>query len=330
MAKKHLIVIHGRASKPSHQEKLRLVKLALGHGLGRVDPNVAKDFERGALKFTFVYYGDISNRLLVERDADLAASLRERDPDHDDAPCESAGSYDASLERLLAQKDFGAKAYRELLKRVPDQGALDDIASLLSPAASVLGLSERIIRRVTPDMGAYMTSRKIGSAIRERLAQPLKAALLAGDDICLVSHSMGCIVAYDVLWKLSQMSEYVDVQESGNRVARWLTLGCPLGEPGVRGNLYDNDERADGRYPKKIVAAWVNAAAKDDFIAHDATMADDFQEMLAAGYVDSLHDLPGICTFWVGDAGANPHKFYGYLDHPDVARQIASWATSGG
>ena len=45
------------------------------------------------------------------------------------------------------------------------------------------------------------------------------------------------MVAYDVLWKLSRMSEYREVCESGNLVARCMTLGCPLGETGVKANL---------------------------------------------------------------------------------------------
>lgn len=35
--KKHLIVIHGRATKPSATEKRRLVKKSLLHGINRLD-----------------------------------------------------------------------------------------------------------------------------------------------------------------------------------------------------------------------------------------------------------------------------------------------------
>jgi hypothetical protein len=46
--------------------------------------------------------------------------------------------------------------------------------------------------------------------------------------------------------------------------------------------------------------------------------------MKRLGYA-KIRDLPKIYNFWVGSDGANPHKFYGYLDNPTVAKQIAGW-----
>ena len=138
--------------------------------------------------------------------------------------------------------------------------------------------------------------------------------------MAIVAHSMGCIASYDVLWKLSHMSEYRKYHDRA--VSLWLTLGSPLGEPAVRESLYDASEPADGVYPRNV-RRWVNIAAHDDFVAHDESVADDFREMSALGC--EIVDLPKIHTFWVGTDGMNPHKFYGYLDHPDVARQIAAW-----
>jgi hypothetical protein len=82
------------------------------------------------------------------------------------------------------------------------------------------------IMNATADMGAYLMRRSVGSAIRARLQDPLRKALKRGDDICLVSHSMGCMVAYDVLWKFSRMSEYADLRAGGVKVTRWVTLGA--------------------------------------------------------------------------------------------------------
>ena len=135
------------------------------------------------------------------------------------------------------------------------------------------------------------------------------------------------MVSYDVLWKFSQMSEYRDVQDSKRRISKWITLGNPLGEPGVRKNLYDADEPDDGRYPKNIIKGWVNLSAQDDFICHDSTVKDDFKEMKKWGYVESISDRK-IYNFWLGRKTSNPHKFYGYLDNPYVAREVADWANT--
>lgn len=226
------------------------------------------------------------------------------------------------LKRLFDRTSYTKAAYKKLLKEEKDRRVVDNVASAVSGVLNLIGLSDNVIRAATPDMGAYLTTREVGSAVRARLQAPLGKALKSGGDVCLVSHSMGCIVSYDVLWKFSRMSEYAHLR--GKEVTRWITLGNPLGEPGVRDNLYDASEREDGMYPANIIKHWVNFSAHDDFVAHDEDIADDFKKMKRRGLVGSIKDKR-MYNFWAGDSGSNPHKFYGYLDHPDVATQIANW-----
>ena len=324
---KHLILIHGRATKPSGSEKSRLVKESLLHGLNREDSAVADKVNSGEIKYDFIYYGDISNRTLIARDKNREKNLKgKNDAKYNHEPCELKGSYDKNLETLLAQKSFTKTAYKKFLSDVPDRRYFDEIASFASWIASKTGFSDEIISRATADMGAYLLTRKVGSQVRARLGEPLKKALLAGDDVCLISHSMGCMVSYDVLWKFSQMSEYRNIQESGNRVNLWITLGNPLGEPGVKKNLYDGHEKPDDKYPRHIINEWLNFSAVDDFVSHDCKIADDYADMKTLGYLNKLRDLAEIYTFWAGSSGSNPHKFYGYLDNPYFAKQIVRWA----
>lgn len=324
--KKHLIVIHGRATKPAGSEKKRLVLRALLHGLDRVSTPAANKLRNNRVKFDFIYYGDVNNELILKSDLTMKRYLTgQNDVRYGGGPCEAKGSYNQDLANMLAQKSFSLTAYKKFLKQHRDFRFLDELASSVSWVSSMVGLSDNIVRLATPDMGAYLMTRKVGSEVRQRLQGPLKRALLAGDDVCIVSHSMGCIVTYDVLWKFSQMSEYRDVQDAGTRVNLWLTLGNPLGEPGVRRNLYDASEGEDGKYPKHIIGDWVNIPARDDFVSHDSTVADDFRQMKALRYLRTLRDLPYIHNFWFGTSGTNPHKFYGYLDNPTVARRIAGW-----
>ena len=136
------------------------------------------------------------------------------------------------------------------------------------------------------------------------------------------------MVAYDVLWKFSRLREYADIQASGNRVTKWITLGCPLGEAGVQANLRDAREHVHedctDKHPQTIIKDWVNIAAHDDFIAHDATMKDDFSDMLKFGQLESIKDKKMYNCFAM-NGRANPHKFYGYLVNPIVAREIVQW-----
>lgn len=249
------------------------------------------------------------------------SDLKGRDSAFDGAPCEESGSYDADLQELFARTSHTKSSYKKFLKEEKDNRALDNVASAVSGLLNLIGLSDNIIKAATPDMGAYLKTRKVGSEVRERLQKVLKPALKRGDDICLVAHSMGCIVSYDVLWKFSRMSEYGSIRNC--KVSKWITIGCPLGEPGVKDNLYDSDEGDDGKFPTNI-DHWLNIAAKDDFVAHDEDIADDFKEMKRLGYVRKIEDKE-IYNFWAGYSGANPHKHYGYLDHPTTAQEIASW-----
>jgi hypothetical protein len=328
---KHLFVIHGRSTKPSEKEKARITRQSLLHGLDRGHSEVAARIRQksgsGRVKLSFIYYGDISNALILERNPSKANRLSGTDPAHGNAKCEPDAFYDEGLKLLYAHNSHNKSAYKKLLRDNPDARWIDNVASVISVLGNLSGLSDRLISAATADLGAYLLTRKTGSAIRERLQKPLRKALLNGDDVCLLSHSMGCMVSYDVLWKFSQMSEYRDVQDSKRRISKWITLGNPLGEPGVRKNLYDADEPDDGRYPKNIIKGWVNLSAQDDFICHDSTVKDDFKEMKKWGYVESISDRK-IYNFWLGRKTSNPHKFYGYLDNPYVAREVADWANT--
>ena len=109
---------------------------------------------------------------------------------------------------------------------------------------------------------------------------------------------------------------------------RWITLGCPLGEAGVKANLYDAKERdfpgGTDKHPRNIVDTWHNVAAKDDFISHDATMKGDYQAMKKYGYVKDIQDRR-IYNCYVEDGVSNPHKFYGYLMNAACTGLVADW-----
>lgn len=319
--KQHLIVIHGRATKPSEKEKRRLVRLSVIHGLERVSKSAATKIRTGKVKMSLAYFGDISNAEMIRANKKSSSELKGRDPLHPGTPCEKSGSYDSDLKELFEVSKFSKAAYRKLLKEVPDSRMLDNVASAVSGVLNLIGLSDNVIRAATPDMGAYLTTRKVGSEVRERLQKYLEPSLRRGDDICLVAHSMGCIVSYDVLWKYSHMSEYRAIRE--RNISRWITIGNPLGEPGVQDNLIDAHEAAEDRYPRNV-RRWINVAAHDDFVAHDEDIEDDFREMKRHGHIGRIQDKE-IYNFWTGSSGSNPHKLYGYLDHPKVAGEIADW-----
>lgn len=319
--KKHIIIIHGRSTKPQPHVKERLVMSALTRGLQRINNDAAKMIENQDVNVSVVYYGDVLNRIMLEHNPELKKEMI----------CVQnkwyvpAENYEKQLEQLCNRSLYkhSEDDYYRLIKHQEVIKFGDDLATIISPVLSLFGISKNIIQKVLPDLGSYINSREVGSEIRERLQPILKKALSDGDDIALVSHSMGCIVAYDVLWKFSRMSEYKEVWDK--KVSLWMTLGNPLGDPAVKESLYDSNEPKDGMYPKNIIQ-WMNISAKDDFVAHDGDVRDDFSHMLSRNYIQRIIDLPEICTFWEDRKGqCNPHKLYGYLNHPVVARRLIDW-----
>ena len=325
MAQKTIIIIHGRSTKPSASAHQKLITASLLNGLRRVDVEAAMKIASGEIKLAFAYFGDINNRLMLDDDPEIASDLiASNDELYGMAPSRAAGPLARGIDKLATYRAHDKSAYKALLREFKDYRWFDEVASVVSGAAAATGLSEYVIKWATADMSQYLMTRQVGSQIRQRLQAHLKPALQSGSDICLISHSMGCIVSYDVLWKYSRMSEYSDLQAQGSKVGLWLTLGCPLGEPGVQDNLYDASERGGDKYPKHIIKNWVNMAAADDFVSHDGTMANDFKDMRHWGFVDGITDHE-IYNFWSSNDKLNPHNFYGYLDNPHVAGQISGW-----
>ncbi|RJG12632.1 hypothetical protein D3879_04935 [Pseudomonas cavernicola] len=323
---KRLIFIHGRASKPRKEEKFRLLRESLLHGLHRVSKDAHMKVESGDLNIDLAYYGDINNALLW---ADKQRPSKKITPDFLSTwkfPFEADGSYDDSLNKLFLVKtsEQNKEHYQKLARSERDLNAIDNLADIISPIAQITGLNDELVNFLLPDMGAYFKHRLVGSLIRQRLQEVLVPALSHNEDICLVGHSMGTIVAYDVLWKLSRMSEYQSIHD--RKVRLFVTLGSPLGDPAITKQLYDVNEPDDGKYPTNI-DEWQNFSAQDDFICRDEELSDNFQKMKKRKFLRKIEDN-FMYNFWVGDDGLNPHKLYGYLDNQQVAKTLANWVTS--
>jgi len=321
-----IILIHGRSTKPAKKPYEKLQKKALIAGVARRDQGKAAKLSNGSVKIDFAYFGNINNRLLA-KNSRHKATLTEHDPDFGNAHCIPHAGYDQAIIDLLKIKHYSRRQYRKILRDNDDLRWLDDAARALSGLAGFLtggSLNELVIRSTTADMGAYLLTHKVASEVRTKLQKPLRKALLAGDDICLISHSMGCIVAYDVLWKFSRMSEYADVRKNRPKVNLWMTLGCPLGEVGVKKNLFDSQESGEDKYPLNIINDWLNIAARDDFIAHDSTMKNDFRKMKKNGWIKSITDKK-IYNCYAKAGVSNPHKLYGYLVNDVTGQAIADW-----
>lgn len=332
MARKHLILIHGRSIKPAEKPMRLLAKDAMREGLRRAgEEDLAKTIDKpgsSGVKYSFAYYGDINNKLQTD-EGDDGHLLTAIDPETGKTvfPIEYLKK---DFEYTKKVKTFNKTAYRKILSLAEDSRLLDEIADIGSFFGSLFSagaLNTMLIRHAKPDMGAYLQSHTIGSQVRERLSEHLTPALKQNHDICIIAHSMGSMVTYDQLWKCSMQSEYADIRN--RKVSQFISIGSPLGEPGVRRNLLDARYPKNERYPRNI-ERWLNLYAEDDYISHVEKLKKAYRDMTRSTYVKKIEDKHLYNCWSYEDIKskkrvANPHDLYGYLMHQHTGNAIADW-----
>jgi len=307
---KRLIMIHGRNFKPQADVLEENWFAATRHGIEREHgAHAAIAFDD--LEKDMIYYGDYSNEFLIKegRTYDEAADVIDRNN-----VLHTLKSYDGF--------EFNEHNYNNLPGMTPIKEFLADaFAGILS----IFGVADNLIAAVAPDMKHYWNpDAEFGSDVRWTLTEPLHDAIVNNDDIMLVSHSLGTLIAYDVLWKFSHYAEYQHIRD--RKITTLLTMGSPLGDETVKQNLKGAGASGPRCYPTNI-GEWINVAAEDDYISHDQRLENDYQDMIDYGLVDSITDHRNY-NLSVRHGKSNPHHATGYLVHPVVANAIADWLQS--
>lgn len=133
--------------------------------------------------------------------------------------------------------------------------------------------------------------------------------------IMLIAHSMGSIVAFDVLSFVAQQS----------RVDTLVTMGAPLGAPFVMSRIAAHSKSTYGQIklqtPEAVQKHWYNFSDIRDKIALDYKLADDFApNSKGVKVVDKL-----VTNNYVMDGVANPHKSFGYLRVPEFTKVLVNF-----
>lgn len=187
------------------------------------------------------------------------------------------------------------------------------------------GITDRIIHRYFKDLETYYQEEcmdekdekcLVRKLIRDRLADTLKK--YQDDDIMLISHSMGSIIAYDVLTFL-----ITDID-----IRTFITIGSPLGFPVVQGKIaaeWQSKRLVPPKLktPPGVKKHWYNLADLKDRIALIYDLSENFQPnyrgVVAEDFV-VYNDYQSNHVF-------NPHKSYGYLRTPEFARILYDFST---
>jgi hypothetical protein len=269
-----IVGIHGLANKPPADEKTRWWKAAITEGL--IDTGKHPD---PAFSFAFVYWADLRYDAPLSEDSNREP-YRPRD----------GGGVPGDAGSAPTAKDALAPVY----------AGIDRIEE----ATGVTLVDDLILEHRFDDLWHYHGERGFARRVRARLAKCLRT--YRNRRILLVAHSMGSVVAYDVLRTLER-------EDPALRVDHLVTAGSPLGLAKVK--LKFAAEHGALRVPNNV-AAWTNLADGDDVVS--------IMGALAADYAPSdtgirVVDRRVVNDFRRLDGEPNPHKSYGYLRAPEFS-----------
>jgi hypothetical protein len=177
-----------------------------------------------------------------------------------------------------------------------------DLIGLDEPVELLLGIK-------LMDLRDYYSDEEKRKKMRARLSDILRQH--RNDKIFLIAHSMGSIIAYDVLRQLEKTEP--------TKVEHFVTMGSPLGLPFV--TLKIRQEFGATRSPENV-RRWTNIADPRDRVAIDCSLSEEYtanasgiqpqDKLVHNGYVSPSKKK-------------NHHKIYGYLRAPefsDVVREF--------
>ena len=168
-------------------------------------------------------------------------------------------------------------------------------------------LADAVLRQKLPDLAAYYDHAGQRQKIRERFEQTVKNH--KNKRIMVIAHSMGSIIAYDVLRKIGR-------RDTPIRVDHLVTIGSPLGLSQVKHRIREENDLV--RTPS-VVRKWTNFADRRDLVATDSHLADDYAPNDRDVRVKDDRVINSYSSEKDGKGRANYHKSYGYLRTPELS-----------
>lgn len=187
-------------------------------------------------------------------------------------------------------------------------------------------ITDAIISRYFRDLEIYYSDTPFesdgGSATyREVIRKRLLDKLIEHrkDDIMLIGHSMGSIIAYDVLTFMAPEL----------KVNTLVTMGSPLGLPVVISKIA-SEMRQKGisdtrlKSPPGVTGKWHNYSDILDTVAFNYRLADYYNENSSG--VKPVDHL--VVNDYESNKVRNPHKAYGYLRTPQFTTVLSEFIST--
>ncbi len=295
---RELVLVHGRSQE--HKDSIALKREwidALREGLAKSGLQLPIPEDR----VRFPFYGDTLFDLVSDIAPDQVAEVIVRgnidDPqmrafvaDVLDEVLTRKGITEDQVEEEASKAVLGRGVGHVVERGVLNWGWVQGILSALD--AHVPGASGASIALATRDVYRYLTDK----GASRRIDDGIRGAMTTGVESVVVSHSLGTVVAYNVLRR--------EGESSGWRVPLFVTLGSPLAVRKIR------TTSAPNKYPQ-CVTTWFNAMDPDDVVALYPLDGTHFPlDPAIQNKTDVKNDT------------SNQHGISGYLKDREVAKRI--------
>jgi hypothetical protein len=286
-----LILIHGRSQQQKDPQQLRLQWRSC----------LEASFDKAGLKWAekveivFPFYGDDLDRMMRQVDAPLMTNILLRGDEsvsgRDDLRIEILNEIietrKISQSELNAHIEGDAMEKERAIQRGPQNWRF--VLAMLR-ALDETPVGGKAIDAITRDVWVYLTF----AGIQDKIDAIVNAEISRERSI-VVAHSLGTIVAYNVLTRLSAAPE----------IPLFLTMGSPLGIRAVTARLHKPLASPPG------VLRWVNARDRRDVVALHPLNANFFD------ILPPIEDFSDVDNFT-----DNRHSIEGYLADPYIAHCI--------
>ncbi len=291
-----IIGVHGLGNKPASLLLERWWKLALTEGLRTFGYNSVLP------QFRIAYWADI-----------LHEKCQDPDEKNPDSPYFLDEKYVEAPEYFPVENFSTRKKVMDFLGKQMNRIFLNEDLSL-----NYSFISDTIINRYFKDLEIYYTGnirdkynqiKRAYELIRNRLHKLLKEH--KDDNIMLIGHSMGSIIAFDVMTFLAP-----DI-----KINTFITMGAPLGLPVVISKIAA-EQRQRGIIqnklctPPAVIKNWFNFSDILDKIALNYKLSDNYSENQSGVKPVDIH----VINNYEIDGIRNPHKSFGYLRTPEFSK----------
>lgn len=301
--KKVIIGIHGLKNKPNRNILEKWWIQSIQNGLKCIgEPSVKFDFD-------LVYWADLNYpEPLDEMIADEENPLYVNNP------------YVKIEQDCQHHSQVAIK--KTILERVEKH-----IDKLLLKETTIPGL-EKIedftLRKMFIDLDTYYhgTCRNLPNCSAKEKSRERMVSILRKHEskkIMVLAHSMGSIIAFDAFTHLA----------SDIPIDSFLTMGSPLGVPLIMRKILQELQipihpQAKIPTPHSIRKFWFNFSDLDDKICVNYNLSDDYYQNLHGVYPFDII----VKNRYEYKHKKNPHKIYGYLQTPEVAKVIYNFLSS--